>query len=222
VEVIWPEDITLTFLEDNIERAGAETHIARLLATQFGNDLNDLAWNGQEDSGSADDPFESINDGWIELAENDTDVNDVDASGLSTPSNADIFSAMYRSMGYRYLARTDLAFFMGVPYAAKYAEEVSTRETAMGDSVLVNGFPALRYFGVQVIPEPALIGRNEDKGLLTPLPNLYHGIQRQVTVDSEWVPRKRVVEYTITARDDFQYATGAAIVLVSGIPAGNR
>lgn len=222
VEVIWTEDITLTFLEDNIERQGAETHIARLLATQFGNDMNDLAWNGDEDIDSTPDGFVETNDGWIELAENDSQVNLVNAGSLTTPSNTDILSAMYRSIQFEFLARTDLNYFMPVPFCQRYAEEVSVRETALGDAVLIQGFPALRYFGVPVTAEPHLYLGSAAKGMLTPNPNLYHGIQRTVTVDSEWVPRKRVVEFTITARNDYEYATGKAIVLVTAIPAANR
>ncbi len=222
-EVIWPEDITLTFLEDNIERRGAETHIARLLATQFGNDLNDLAWNGDasQDSGGTND-FLSINHGWISLMLSDGNVLSINAASLSTPTNSDILSEAYRNLQVEYQAMPDLAFFTPIKFAQRYAEEVSTRETPLGDQVFINGLPALRYFGLPVIPEPHLYEENLDKVVLTPVSNLYHGIQRSMTMDTEWKPRKRAIEVTITARNDYEYATGEAIILVEAVPAGNR
>ena len=39
-----------------------------------------------------------------------------------------------------------------------------------------------------------------------------------MTVDGQWQPRRRVVEYTLTARVDFEYATGKALVVASGLP----
>lgn len=222
VETIWAEDLTLTFLEDNIERRGAETHIARMLATQFGNDLNDLAWNGNEaeDSVGGTGPFLSINDGWIALMLADPNVVDVTPSG--TVTNTDILASAFAGLPSDYKGLSDLAFFVPIGFAERYAEEVGRRETPLGDQVLVQGFPALRYFGNPVLPETHLYQENADKLVLTPLSNLYHGIQRNIMVDSEWRPRKRAIEFTITARNDYQYSTGVAIVLVHSIPAGNR
>jgi hypothetical protein len=222
VEVIWAEDITLTFLEDNIERRGAEAHIARLIATQFGNDANDLGWNGDDsEDSSGGDPFRSINQGWIRLAQDDNQVNDVDASDNSgdDATCSGVLGEAMRSLPVEYLGLGDLGYFMPLPFCQRYAEELSQRKTPLGDQVMVNGFPVLRYFGLPVIPEVHLYEFTQDKGMLTPLSNLVFGVQRVVTVDAEWRPRKRAVEYTVTARIDYEYSTGKAIALVSGIPA---
>lgn len=222
VETIWGEDITLTFLEDNIERRGAEAHIARMLATAYGNDANDLAWNGSE--AETGDDFLSINDGWISLATADGNVNEVDlddsAYASSNVTATWVLQQAIQAMPFRFKGRDDLTFFVPVRFAEQYADELSQRETGLGDQVVVNGFPAMRYFGRPVVPEPHLYNDNGDKLMLTPTGNLFFGIQRQMTVDSEWQPRKRVVEYTMTMRTDYQYATGSAIVLVSNLPEG--
>lgn len=76
VETILAEDITMTFLEDNIERAGAEAHIARIIATAFGNDSNDLVWNGDD---ASSDPFILINDGLLKKFQNSVDSDITDA-----------------------------------------------------------------------------------------------------------------------------------------------
>jgi hypothetical protein len=151
-------------------------------------------------------------------------VNDVDASDNSgdDASNTGILNEMMRNMPVEFLGLPDLGYFMPLPFCQRYAEELSLRKTPLGDQVIVNGFPVLRYFGLPVVPEVHLYEFNADKGVLTPFSNLYHGIQRVVTVDSEWRPRKRAVEFTVTIRNDYEYSTGKAIVLVSGIPSANR
>lgn len=221
VPVIWSEDIVLEFLEDNIERMGAEGHIMQLLATQFGNDLNDLAWNGDGAAASAGDTFTSINKGWIQLMLEDAEVADFsDYSGGLT--NTEILRAMFRALPIEFKAMTGLGYFVPVPFAERYAEELSRRETTLGDQVTVGGFPVLRHFGLPIVPEPHLYEENEDRAVLTPFQNLYHGIQRQIMVDSMWQPRPGTIEITIRARNDYQYATGQGIVLASEIPSDNR
>lgn len=211
VETIWPEDITLTLLEDAIERMGTEGHIARLIATGFGNDLNDLAWNGDDGSSNS---FLSINDGFIVLAQADSDVNDI-AAYDSGATAKDVLHAISKELPTKFMGRIDLAFFVPVVFAMNYADEISDRATGLGDAVLINGLPALRYFGRRVIAETHLTG---DEIMLTPAANLHFGVQRSITVDSMWQPRKRLIEYTITARTDFEYATGEAIVLADSVP----
>lgn len=217
VEVIWAEDITLTLLEDAIERAGTEGHIARLIATGFGNDSNDLAWNGDD---SSSDPFVGINDGWLVLLQNsaDSDITDVDFSASPEPSSVtELLADMLQNMSSQFLGRTDHRYWCSIGLAQKYAEEVSTRETGLGDQVLINGLPSLRYFGIPLNPDTHIASASQ-RIILTPSSNLFFGIQRVMRVDSEWVPRKRIVEYTMSARTDYEYATGQAVVNGHDVP----
>ena len=217
IEVIWAEDITLTLLEDAIERAGTEGHIARMIGTGFGNDTNDLFWNGDT---SLSDPFLSINDGLLKKLQNsvDSDVNDYDGSASPVPTTVrEVLQAMLQTMDVNFLGRTDHRFFTTVKMAQIYADEVSARETALGDSVMINGLPSLRYFGIPLNPDSHLASASQ-RCILTPTTNLFHGIQRVFRVDTEWQPRTRVIEYTLTARNDFEYATGQAVVNGKSIP----
>ena len=219
VEVIWTEDITLSFLEDNIERANAEAHIASAIARQFGTDLNDLAWNGVQDNDALaadtnDAWFLSIADGFLQLLGADAAVVDVDIS--TTGSARELLSTMHNGVPQRFKARADYAYWVPTGVAEKYAEEVSVRESDLGDGVLINGFPALRYFGRPVIPEPHLSANVA----LAPTTNLVYGIHRNIRVDSEFKPRQRLFEWTVTARIGYQYASGIVNVLSTGaIPA---
>jgi hypothetical protein len=233
VEVIWTEDMTLSFLEDNIERAGAEGHIARLLANQFGNDLNDLAWNG-DDSLTTTAVFHTINKGWFKLASADSDVTKLDfattaSGGPFTTSNTavDALKLTWKNLPVKFKGRPDMVFWTSIPFAEAYANMVAARLTGLGDQTLINGLPSLRYFGMPLVPEPHFTGTTTpdlsgDKIMFTPAANLFHGIQRSITVDSMWQPRLRVVEYTITARNDYEYGTGEAIVTAKGLPSNLR
>ncbi len=214
VETILAEDITMTFLEDNIERAGAESHIARIIATAFGNDSNDLVWNGDE---ASSDPFISINDGLLLKFQNSVDGDITDADQAAATTNTEILQDLLEKMPDQFLGRTDHAYWMAVTFAQKYADEVSKRETALGDQVLIQGFPALRYFGIPIIPETHIKSASR-RGILTPTTNIFWGVQRVFRIDSEFIPRRRVIEYTLSARTDVNYATGVPVVNGFDIP----
>ncbi len=219
VEVILAEDITLTFLEDNIEKAGAEASIAAILGKKFGSQLNDLHINGDDTTGN----FLSINKGIVVLAKADGDVS---TTLLSSETKAKgCLNNVLRTIPNRFRATVGLEFTVPTGFAQTYADEFADRETSAGDQVFVAGFPNLRYFGIPVIPEPhfheATSGiETDDMILLCPSSNQVHGIQRAFTVDAQWQPRKRVVEYTLTARVDAQYATGEPIVYGTAVPSG--
>lgn len=214
VETILAEDITMTLLEDAIERAGTEGHIARIIATAFGNDSNDLVWNGDE---SSSDPFILINDGLLKKFQNsqDSDITDSDESASTT--NSQVLQNLLTKMPDQFLGRTDHAYWMAVTFAQRYADEVSKRETSLGDQVLIQGFPALRFFGIPVVPETHIKSTSR-RGILTPTTNIFWGVQRVFRIDSEFQPRRRVIEYTLSARTDVEYATGVPVVNGFDIP----
>ena len=216
VETILAEDITMTLLEDAIERAGTEAHIARIIAIAFGNDSNDLVWNGDE---ASSDPFILINDGLLKKLQNsvDSDVTDVDLSSPAATTQSEVLARLLQAMPDQFLGRTDHAYWMAVTFAQKYADEVSKRETQLGDQVLIQGFPALRFFGIPIVPETHIKSASQ-RGILTPTSNIFWGVQRVFRIDSEFQPRRRVIEYTLSARTDVEYATGVPVVNGASIP----
>ncbi len=214
VETILAEDITMTLLEDAIERAGTEAHIARIIATAFGNDSNDLVWNGDE---ASSDPFILINDGLLKKLQNSSDADVTDSDESASTTNTQVLQRLLQAMPDQFLGRTDHAYWMAVTFAQKYADEVSKRETALGDQVLIQGFPALRHFGIPIVPETHIKSASR-RGILTPTTNLFWGVQRVFRIDSEFKPRRRVIEYTLSARTDVEYATGVPVVNGFDIP----
>lgn len=195
VEVILPADISLSFLEDNIEREGAEDHIARLLAMQFANDLTDLAWNGD----TADtDPFVQIDDGFIKLAKASTGTHKFDTNG-STDYKGVVFPGMLNMLPNKWKAnKAELRFYVSPTVAEAYIEQLTTRQTAWADELLQTGnLP--QYKGVTIFPVDFM---PDDVIVLTLRKNLAIGIQRAFTNERVRQPRKRIIEYTMTSRVD--------------------
>ncbi len=218
-EVVWGENITLQFLEDNIEQNGVEGHVVSMVARQFGNDLNDLGWNGDAATGE----FLAINTGFRKLAADDGGVNDYDAlhgAGTDDANAKETLNGMLKALPSKYRTISDLTYFMTPAFAQSYADDVSGLVTALGDQTLINGLPRLSYFGIPIVPDAAIVATTNTFGTLTPASNLVFGIQRDVTYDTEWKPRERHIELTWTARIDFQHVYGAVMVQATGIPIG--
>ncbi|NSW82534.1 MAG: hypothetical protein HPY90_04535 [Syntrophothermus sp.] len=199
-EIILPADISLTFLEDNIEREGAEDHIARMLALQFANDLTDLAWNGDIATPNTDPfyAFLSIDDGFIKLAKASANTYKFDTNG-STDYKGVVFPGMLNMLPNKWKAnKAELRFYVSPTVAEAYIEQLTTRQTAWADELLQTGklpqYKGITIFPVDYIPDDVIV--------LTLRKNLATGIQREFTSDRERKPRKRVIEYTMTGRVD--------------------
>jgi len=110
-------------------------------------------------------------------------------------------------------------FFVSPAFAEAWGEELATRNTALGDRVIENG-GVLPYFGYRLYVDPYLEkdGNISEKALFTLPDNLVFGIQRAISFDAEWVPRRRAFEITITARNDFEIVTPEPVALGTGVP----
>ena len=198
VEVILPADISLNFLEDNIEGANVEDHIARLLAQQFANDLTDLAWNGDTADNGPFKDFLSIDDGFIKLAKSSAGTHKFDLNG-STDYKGVIFPGMLNALPNKWKAnKAELRFYVSPTVAEAYIEQLTTRQTAWADQLIQTGalpqYKGVTIFPVDFIPDDVIV--------LTPRKNLATGIQRDFTSERERKPRRRVIEYTMTSRVD--------------------
>lgn len=198
-EIILPQDITIQFLEDNIEKENAEDHIARLLADQFANDICDLAVNGDTAAqGPEDKDFLNIGDGFIKLAKSSENVHKFDTEKSKNYKDI-IFNGMLTLLPAKYKRnKADLRFYCSPTVADAYIDQLTVRQTALADELLQSG-RLVEYKGVKIFPVEYW---PDDTIILTPRQNLAIGIQREFTLDRERSPRKRVIEYTLTSRID--------------------
>jgi hypothetical protein len=212
-EAIWAEDISWSFLEDNIAGGNAEQQIANVVSKAIGEELNDMGWNGDGSTGT----FYSINTGFEALAVGDSDVVDVDVSSDTTALTA--LNTLYKTMPSQYRTIGDQRIFCSPAFATVYMEELGGRNTALGDSTLTGGSGGLAYFGIPFTVDRHLTGTEI---YMTPASNLVVGFHRDVTQEMEWNPRKRQVELTFSMRFDFQHKFGGVIARGHTVAAGLR
>jgi HK97 family phage major capsid protein len=203
-EAVWAEDISLSFLEDNIAGQNAESQIATVVAKAIGEELNDLAWSGD---GTAS-PWLGINKGFEQLFvdDSDTDVTDVTMATITTA--IPVLNKLYKAMPAQYRTISDQRIFCSPQVATAYMGELGGRSTMLGDQTLVGGSAGLAYFGI-----PITVDRHipTDNIYMTPASNLVFGIHRDVTQELDWNPRSRQVEMTVSIRFDYQYKFGGVV-----------
>jgi hypothetical protein len=234
-------------LEDNIEGEQLEDHIARLMATQMGNDLEDIAINGDTDS---TEPGIGVDDGWRKRAV-EGGAHVLDHGGDILDRSA--FNKALKAMPRKYMAkRGGLKFFVGTNAIQDYIfslqqtqEGFVTPESlaAAGISQAVRtsgpaGFITGNAFGVPVQEVPLFLeDRDGDydtdsgtSGVQVPSTNVNHtdlwltfpenliwGIKRDVTVYREFKPKKDTVEYTVYTRQGVQIENLDAFVVLRNV-----
>lgn len=204
-------------LEDNIEGADLEDHIARLMATQAGNDVEDLAING-DTALSSDNLYKAFN-GFRKLALNGGQVVDAGGATISKATFNSALKAMPRKYKQR---RNQLRFFTGSNLVQDYLYNLTTVGSTPEDiaSSILRGNPAAPEgnpggvipfaFGIPVVEVPLIdetrtgtysgaTGQHGEVHLTFPQ-NFIVGIKRDVTVYREFKPKKDTIEYTLYIR----------------------
>lgn len=204
-------------LEDNIEGADLEDHIARLMATQAGNDVEDLAING-DTTLSSDNLYKAFN-GFRKLALNGGQVVDAGGATISKATFNSALKAMPRKYKQR---RNQLRFFTGSNLVQDYLYNLTTVGSTPEDiaSSILRGNPAAPEgnpggvipfaFGIPVVEVPLIdetrtgtysgaTGQHGEVHLTFPQ-NFIVGIKRDVTVYREFKPKKDTIEYTLYIR----------------------
>lgn len=233
-------------LEDNIEGEALEDHIARLMATQMGNDLEDIAINGDTASSI---PGIGVDDGWRKRAVAGAHVVD-NKGGLLDRST---FNKALKAMPRKYMARRNgLRFFTGSnalqdwlfsfqQVEAGFVNPESAAAAGLANGVRTDGnagFIAGRPFGTILQEVPLFLEDRDgdydaDSGTsgvqlpsgsinhtdlwLTFPDNLIWGIKRDITVYREFKPKKDTIEYTVYTRQGVQIENLDAFVVVKNV-----
>lgn len=205
-------------LEDNLEGGDLEDHIARLMATQAGNDVEDVLINGDAITPSSD-PLLSAFTGFRKKAIDGGQVVDAAGTGL----NLSVFNSALKKMPRKYKQRRNqLRFFAGSNLVQDYLYNLTNTSTNPFDisSGIIRGNVAANdgsagsvtpfAFGIPVVNVPLMsetatgtysgaTGNHGDLHLTFPQ-NFIVGIKRDVTVYREFKPKKDTIEYTLFIR----------------------
>lgn len=209
-------------LEDNIEGASLEDHIAQIMARQTANDLDDLFINGNTSSGNA---LLKALDGFVKLAKASGTVVDEAGNNVSRAT----FDRILRNLPKKYLQRrNELKFFSGsgvvqdtifslqnpnsataatagAPAPASTVGELAFLQGAMRANGGV-GSTGLSPFGIGLVEVPLMpetvagdySGASGSHGFveLTFPNNRIIGINRDITVYRQFKPKTDTIEYT--------------------------
>ena len=221
-EFVLVASIDFDTLEDTIEGPDFEQRIVEMMGQSAALDLERAFLFGDKDlkMPATANPILKALDGWIKRAgvqvygydrtEDTTTIpKDFDPAAAAFPVN--MFDAMLDAIDKKYLVpRRDLRFYVDWKTYSAYREHVMSRETALGDEVLT-GETTLSYDGIPVVPvpsfdDPEVVELEGRKALLSKPDNMVWGVYREIGVEAQRIPRKRVVEHVLTVRTDCQYA----------------
>lgn len=204
--------ITDEFLHQNIEEESIDEVLLEKFAIVFANDLNDLSINADGTTGD----FLDINTGLITLMEADASVHDVDATAMGEDFLNQIFPSMLAAMPNKYKAnKPALALLVSPDNEDNYAEQLISRETAVGDAALLAA-SAMKYRSIEVIGHPYM---PDTSAILTMVNNLVFGYGLLMTRESQRQPQIGLgaTDWFINAEFDFEYAISDAVVLASNV-----
>jgi len=161
-EIMVPFEISDDFMEYNIEGENVEDHIIKMMATQLGNDIEELYIDGDKlgparfqadlfDTGSAvhavKDTYMGLGDGWLQKMRAS---NVVDADGANVSST--LFNNMINAMPEKYKRnKANLRFFCSTNIEQNYRQVIGSRATSSGDSAL-SSESRLTPFGIPLDP----------------------------------------------------------------------
>jgi hypothetical protein len=222
-------EVTSEGLEDNIEGAALEDHLVRLMTNAFGNDIEDLAINGDGSTGS----FLSIMEGFVKKTTtgsgsghaHDSVLPAVVSDNWTTPVMQGIINAMprkYRALknNLKFYAGTDvfqsivrnngtLADAISEAFSSRNGSTQANRQDYLdGQGQTFGGARTTRVLGVDVMEVPYYPADYVD---LTFPQNRIWGFQRDITVNRQYVPKKDTIEYTVFVRFGVQIEEEDAI-----------
>lgn len=236
VRLDW--ELSTESLEDNVEGQDLDEHLARLFANQFGQDMEDLAINGDVDS---TDPLLKTFDGWHKQALNGGRV--VTHDGSDGLSRADFHKALTNLPRKAMTRRGDLRFYASPQLLQDYLYQIGdyaampwqvaqpANERPAGPEGLA-GDTVATPFGVNLREVPmfatdfneynsktgATLGDETSYIVLTAPKNRVWGVQREIKLFREYNIKKDTIEYTMFFRVGIAWQNLDNVVTVTDIP----
>ena len=213
-------EVSTEALEDNIEGGALEDHIVRLMTNAFANDIEDLAINGDGDTGS----FLSIMEGFVyKTKAGGSGAHESIVTVSDNKWTTDVMQNIILAMPRKYRAlKSNLKFYAGTDAFQGIIKHNGTLADAIAEAFAGTpaGTPAnrqayldgaaqtfgnartTRVLGVDVQEVPYYPAGFVD---LTFPQNRVWGFQRDITVNREYKPKKDTIEYTVFVRFGIQW-----------------
>lgn len=230
-------EISTEALEDSIEGEALEDHIARLMATQAGMDIEDVSING--DTTLSSDPLLKAFDGWRKLGLTNGHVIDNVHANVSLS----VFNQALKAMPRKYLQRRgDLKWFSNSNiigdwlFGVTQVSSVEVRpydlaQAARTQTPVSNGAagfsPQYAPLGIPIQEVPLFSSYDVDSGSggtqaggdiwLTFPQNLLWGVKREIKVYRQFKPKTDSIQYTMYTRIGTQIENADAFVFVKNV-----
>jgi len=209
-------EVSTESLEDNIEGGALEDRLVRLMTNAFGNDIEDLAINGDGATGD----FLSIMSGFVKQTRGTVgnDAHEYAATVADNNYTTSVMQGLLLAMPRKYRAlKSNLKFYAGTDAFAGIVRNNGTLADAIssafsdrigstqanrqayldGGAQTFGDARTTRVLGVDVLEVPYYPAGYVD---LTFPQNRVWGFQRDITVNREYKPKKDTVEYTVFVR----------------------
>ena len=213
-------EVTAEALEDNIEGAALEDHLVRLMTNAFGNDIEDLAINGDGSTGN----FLSIMEGFVHKVRNDGDAHEAEIEVADNAWAPEKMQEIILAMPRKYRAlKNNLKFYAGTDAYAGIVKNNGTLADAVAEAFAgrmpgstqanrqnyldgvgqtFGGARTTRVLGIDVQEVPYYPAGYVD---LTFPQNRVWGFQRDIVVNREYKAKKDTIEYTVFVRFGIQW-----------------
>jgi hypothetical protein len=209
-------EVSTESLEDNIEGAALEDRLVRLMTNAFGNDIEDLAINGDGATGT----FLSIMSGFIKQTRGTVGnaAHELSATVSDDNYTTTVLQGLLLAMPRKYRAlKQNLKIYAGTDafagivrnngtladaISAAFADRIGStqanrQEFLDGGAQTLGNSRTTRVLGVDVLEVPYYPEGYVD---MTFPDNRVWGFQRDITVNREYKPKKDTVEYTVFVR----------------------
>jgi len=208
-EIIAAVNVSYQWFEDNIEDENFVQTLIDLIGEQSSADIEELALYATAIQDPVVDAYLEVLDhrGWLTFTNGDDGCYVQDwSSAVPTGGVSAVFKDLLAGIPKKYFSVGGMAswrFYVSWETEQEYRSELAERATMAGDRALLEDVPVY-YKGVPVIwvPKIATSGSNVTDGMLAHPKNLIAGFKRDVDMETERAPRKRQMEYTLTARLD--------------------
>ena len=198
-------EVATEALEDNIEGAGLEDHLVKLMTNALANDIEDLAINGDGTTGT----FLSILDGFANQVQTSGDAHEALVTVTNAEWTPEVLQQLIAALPRKYRAlKSGLKFYAGTDTFASIVENNGTQANAIttenfrdvylqGKDQVLGDARVTRALGVPVLEVPYFPDEYVE---LTFPANRVWGFQRNIKVNREYRAKKDTIEYTVYLR----------------------
>jgi len=219
-------EVSAEALEDGVEGDALEDHLVRLMTNAFANDIEDLAINGD---GSTS-PFLNIMTGFVKKTKTNGFAHESVVTVADNAWTPEVMQGIINVMPRKYRAlKNNLKFYAGTDVFGGIVKNNGTLADAVAEAFTgrmpgstqanrqnyldglgqtFGGARTTRVLGIEVQEVPYYPAGYVD---LTFPANRVWGMQRDITVNREYVAKKDTIEYTVFVRFGIQWEEEDAI-----------